>query len=350
MVEEMRREESPGAPPPGWTAVAWGLALFLGGFTLLNLAGDLVARGFDANLWWVDLRGLPSWVAAGLLWAAGILLAAFGLRPRMGRARAIITVAAVLPLLAFAVENVIVFYRLASSGAVKFGVPVPLSLLVALALAAILAGAWRCSRAGAPPTRRQALAAAATVAAALVGFPLLQMALFGTTDYRRPADAVVVLGARVYADGTPSLALADRVRTACDLHAAGLVPRIVLSGGPGDGPIHETEAMAVLAANLGVPAEAMVLDPQGLSTGATVWNTTAIFEREGWKRVIAVSHFYHLPRVKMAYGRAGWDVFTVPARETRVLRKLPYLIAREVVALWAYYAAGALGEPRPAEE
>ncbi len=54
-------------------------------------------------------------------------------------------------------------------------------------------------------------------------------------------------------------------------------------------------------------------------------------------RVLAVSHAYHLPRVKLAYRRQGWDVYTVPARETRTLRQMPFLTVREVAALWAYY-------------
>lgn len=35
------------------------------------------------------------------------------------------------------------------------------------------------------------------------------------------ADAVVVLGASVYADGTPSDILADRLEVACDLYKSG---------------------------------------------------------------------------------------------------------------------------------
>ena len=53
--------------------------------------------------------------------------------------------------------------------------------------------------------------------------------------------------------------------------------------------------------------------------------------------VLVISHAYHLPRVKLAYQRAGWDVFTVPARESYLLRQMPYNMAREVAALWVYY-------------
>jgi len=36
-----------------------GVALFFGLFSLLNLVGLLRTPGFDANVWWIDLRPLP---------------------------------------------------------------------------------------------------------------------------------------------------------------------------------------------------------------------------------------------------------------------------------------------------
>jgi len=59
--------------------LARGVALFLGAFTLLNLAGDLRVRGFDLNLWWIDLRFLPGDVADSFLFLCGLLLAWFAL-------------------------------------------------------------------------------------------------------------------------------------------------------------------------------------------------------------------------------------------------------------------------------
>jgi vancomycin permeability regulator SanA len=163
------------------------------------------------------------------------------------------------------------------------------------------------------------------------------MFFFGTTDYRRPADVVVVLGARTYADGTASQALSDRVKTAVELYKQGLVTRLVFSGGPGDGVISEPQAMRQVAMDAGVPEDAIVLDEAGLNTDATVRNTCAAFESLNARRVLAVSHAYHLPRVKLAYQRAGWEVRTVPARQSRRLRSEPVFVAREVVAIWAYY-------------
>jgi vancomycin permeability regulator SanA len=171
----------------------------------------------------------------------------------------------------------------------------------------------------------------------LILFPLAQIICFGNTDYRRPADVAVVFGARTYADGRPSDALADRVRTACQLYRDGLVKKLIFSGGPGDGAVHETEAMRHLAVRLGVKAEDILIDTAGLNTQATVKNTEAIFSQLGAHRILVVSHFYHLPRIKMAYLREGWDVYTVPAKESYYMRQTPYMMAREVAAMWVYY-------------
>ena len=101
--------------------------------------------------------------------------------------------------------------------------------------------------------------------------------------------------------------------------------------------------MRCLALRLGVRDADIVLDRQGLSTEATVRNTVRLFRELGVHRVLVVSHAYHLPRVKMAYQRAGWEVYTVPAEEHFVYPKMAFMVSREVVALWAYYLRPLVG-------
>lgn len=321
-----------------WRGFGRGLELFMGGFGLLNVLGELRYPGFDANLWWIDLRPMPTWGARAFLAFAALLLMAHAIRPRCGRRRRIVTASVILGLLAFALSNAIRFFVLMGRGGITAGCPVPFSLFVAAALAVILAAL--CRGPGCDAKRGRILAWATTGASAtmcLIGFPLAQMVCFGMTDYRRPADAAVVFGARVYADGRPSLALADRVRTGCALYRDGLVQKLILSGGPGDGATHETEAMRRFALALGVPSRDIVIDAEGVNTEATARHTAGLCASLGARRVLAVSHFYHLPRIKLAYQRQGWEVYAVPARQTRVLARLPRYMAREIAALWLYY-------------
>ena len=214
--------------------------------------------------------------------------------------------------------------------------------LVALALAFVGVVALRRERPAAGRRPWELVAGAFAFALCVVLFPLAQVLFFGTTDYRRPADAAVVFGAQVHDDGRISTSLRDRVATAVALYEDGLVDRLVMSGGQGTAPVHEAAAMRDLAVAMGVPPEAVLMDRGGLRTDATVRGTTAIFEREGLARVLAVSHFYHLARVKLAYQAAGWDVLTVPAAQSYVVPQTPRLVAREVPAFWVYYLRAVL--------
>ena len=87
----------------------------------------------------------------------------------------------------------------------------------------------------------------------------------------------------------------------------------------------------------GVPEAALLLDPEGLNTEATVLNSLPVLARLHAGRILVVSHFYHLPRIKLAYRREGREVFTVPSPQRRRLLGMPYYLAREVAALWVYY-------------
>jgi uncharacterized SAM-binding protein YcdF (DUF218 family) len=322
--------------------LARGFALFLSGFILLNQFLRLRSPGFDPNLWWVDLRLLPGSLGQALLAALAAALLAQAIRPAQSAWRRRGTVALVLLFCAFTLLNAVSFWRLLAQDAVSTRMPLPASLVFATVLGVIawdlLRGAQEVPRGWLPP-----FAVALGCAAAL---PVVQVFCFGKTDYRRPADAAVVFGARVYADGQLSDAVADRVRTAAQLYRQGWVKRLILSGGPGDGPIHETEAMRTMALGLGVPTAAIALDREGLNTAATVRNTTALAAQG---HVLAVSEFYHLPRIKLAYQRAGCEVFTVPARPANWLRDWPLnSVLREIPAFWSYYGRAFTDPPASA--
>jgi len=95
-------------------------------------------------------------------------------------------------------------------------------------------------------------------------------------------------------------------------------------------------AMRDLALQQGVPASAVLCDYQGVNTAATVRDTVPMLRARGLRRVIAVSDFYHLPRVKLAFASAGLDVLTVPARGGAWIKQTPFLIARDDAGFWVY--------------
>ena len=326
------------------TLLARGLAAALGLAALANTAFSLLAPAsfLDQNIWWIDCRPVPSWLANPILAVSGILLLSYAARPRMANSRQRATLAALGLLMAASVWNTVAYYGLLALGVISTTTPFPLSIAVVCLLAFL---SWAVLRSDTGPHRfprnrliRLSLMALAFTAVATL-FPLAQMFTFGLTDYRRPADAIIVLGAAVWPGNIPSHALHDRVSTGVALYDQGLAPILIFSGGPSDTPdiIHEVQAMRLLALQAGVPDSAIILDPDGINTAHTAQNCSRLFANHNIATALTVSHFYHLPRIKMAFQRQGLTVYTVPAHETRILLKLPYYLAREIAALWYYY-------------
>lgn len=317
------------------TSIARGIALFMAGFSLLNVLGSLRQRGFDANGWWIDFRPLPSKVGSIAVMLVGLFLAAWAIRPAMRPWRVIATLSLLLWLLAVAAMNTVTFYRLRARHEIVSPIPIPFSLLVMLVLLLIIRRAMR------RPSILHFPSSSFAFLFCLIAFPLGQIVAFGLTDYRRPADAILVLGARAYANGQPSEALEDRVLTALELYQQGLAPKLIFSGGPGDGKWSEPQVMRRFALDRGVPESAIVLDEKGLTTDASVHNAAGVLKDTGQRRILAVSHGWHLPRIKLRCQREGLTAYTVPADERgQMLKRTPFLVAREVAALWVYYLRG----------
>ncbi len=322
-------------------------ALAVGFFCILNVQGSLLVRDFDATLWLLDLRLLPHAVALLFVGLLGVALAFLGLGfaarfPRWARAARVLAGVGALVALA----NACVCWRVWAAGSSHSSFPVPFSLAVAAGLSA--AGLWCGEISGGRVARGAKLALGASGVG--VGAIFLQMTLFGLTDYRAPADVAVIYGARAFPDGHCSDALADRVEAGVGLYKQGLVPKLLMSGGPVDGAKpgetqDEPAAMKALAMRLGVPEEAILLDPEGVSTVATAENTAVLAREHRWRKVLIVSHFYHLSRAKLTMQRAGVtrqaQVRSVPASmRGRVSLKLPRFMLREVGAFLKDWGRG----------
>jgi len=335
---------APAAKTRHWlpAAVARGLALFVGGFTLLSVVGSMRSEALDANIWWVAVPFVPRLASAALLAAVGAAFVAYAVAPRMRAWRRWPTLALFALFAAVAVYNAVDFFLVWRAGDIAPRVPAPFSLVVAVLLAFVM---WAAARAPAPRRRRWAAAAVlvATAVVCVALFPLAQVLFFGTTDYRRDASIAVVFGAQVHANGAPSTSLRDRMDTAIGLYKDHLVKKVLVSGGVGDSGYNEALVMRDMAVKAGVAEEDVIVDSSGVNTEATVQNSIPFFGSEPHPRVLAVSQFYHLPRIKLAYQRAGFDVLTVPAGTSTRIRETPYLVAREIPAFWVYYLRAIFG-------
>lgn len=112
--------------------------------------------------------------------------------------------------------------------------------------------------------------------------------------------AIVVLGAKVGADGGPSAALARRVALGVRLFASGRAPLVVFSGGPTRAPWLSEAAVAATAARaLGLPQRAIVLEEHSRSTEE---NARFVAELLGSSAKIAiVTDDFHLARARWKF-------------------------------------------------
>lgn len=142
------------------------------------------------------------------------------------------------------------------------------------------------------------------------------------------ADAIVVLGASVYADGTPSDILADRLEVAADLYEAGAAPAIIVSGDDRDSHYNESDAMKAYCEALGVPQSAIFVDRAGYDTYDSIWRARNVY---GADSVIAVTQAYHLYRALSIAEGLGMQAWGVPADKGEYDNQAAYS-ARENVA------------------
>ncbi|MBU1219969.1 YdcF family protein [Myxococcota bacterium] len=310
-----------------------GTAVGLGAFALLNSVISLFNSSFNANWWWIHGYSISGvFLSLIILWASGVIFTRKFLNTEKTGWRVFVA----LPLGAISfltLANSFSFYYLWWSGQFRPSIFIPLSLGI------FIVSSYELYRALSDKneTSLPVISLVAGVGAFAILFPLAQVYMFGKSDYARKTDAVIVLGARVYADGTPSDALKDRVKTAVNLYKRGLARFIIMSGGPGDGSVHETLAMKTMAMKLGVPENVIIRDEKGLNTSGTVVGVQEIMKKYEIRTLLAVSHFYHLPRIKLEFARKSINVYTVPAKETYNLTKLHLYVAREIPALMFYW-------------
>lgn len=145
------------------------------------------------------------------------------------------------------------------------------------------------------------------------------------------APVALVLGAGLERDGSPTLALYDRVVIAVDLYKAGKVKKLLMSGDNRFINYNEPAAMKKLAVQLGVPAEDIVLDYAGRRTYDSCYRAKEIF---AVKQIIIVTQRFHLDRSIFLCDAMGVPSVGVVA-DRRVYQTLPWWELREALATTA---------------
>jgi SanA protein len=124
------------------------------------------------------------------------------------------------------------------------------------------------------------------------------------------AQAALVLGALVQADGRPSGMLEDRIRSAAALYRDGRVDKVLASGDHGRPDYDEVNAMRRELVALGVPDADIFTDHAGFATLDSVVRARKVFNV---RSVIVVTQPFHMPRALWLARRAGLTAYGLDA-------------------------------------
>jgi len=124
------------------------------------------------------------------------------------------------------------------------------------------------------------------------------------------ADCILVLGAHVREDSTPSLILRDRLERGIELYNMGASDRLLMSGDHGTTEYDEVNVMKKFAVDSGIPSKHVFMDHAGFSTYESLYRARDIFRA---KKIIIVTQEYHLYRALYIAERLGLDAWGVAA-------------------------------------
>lgn len=170
-------------------------------------------------------------------------------------------------------------------------------------------------------------AAAAFCLACLTVISIVRWSYRGLMDAPDRVDspqAIIVLGAALKADGTPSDALADRLVTGVRLFQENKAPRILVTGDDGKFHTDEVSVMRQYLIDRGVSSSSILVDGQGYRTYESCTRAKDIFSIE---RAIVVTQAFHMPRALYLCNNLGIqttgttsDLHTYKDRLKNVLR------------------------------
>lgn len=128
-------------------------------------------------------------------------------------------------------------------------------------------------------------------------------------------DCILVLGAAVRPDGTPSKALQARLDTGIRLYKAGAAKKLLLSGDNGQTNYNEVESMKDYVLAAGVPSEDIFLDHAGFSTYESMYRARDVFKV---KKPIIVTQKYHEYRALFTARMLGLHPIGVPCSTSTI--------------------------------
>lgn len=165
---------------------------------------------------------------------------------------------------------------------------------------------------------------------------------FGQADHATRADCIIVLGAAVRGS-QPSPVFEQRLQHGIDLYQRQLAPRLLFTGGYGDGKAHsEASIGAAYAQQHRVPATAILLEEKSRTTQQNLEEALKVMKAHGLQSAIIVSDPLHMKRAMMMAEDLGIhaDSSPTPTSMYRSFGAQAKFLLREVYFMHHYAVTG----------
>ena len=133
------------------------------------------------------------------------------------------------------------------------------------------------------------------------------------TDQSR-FDAIIVLGYPADSDGNPTPEQLARVTEAVHEYERDVATRIIMTGGAAHNRFVEAKVMARTAEAQGIPASAIMVEPEARDTIENACYSVRIMKEHGWDSAEVVSSASHLRRAALIFSRlpVKWRAHAAP--------------------------------------
>ncbi len=165
---------------------------------------------------------------------------------------------------------------------------------------------------------------------------------YGEQDGAARSDCIIVLGAAVQGT-TASPVFEERIRHGIGLYDAGYAPKLLFTGGFGDGQIHSESGMGrSIAIRHGVPATDILIEETSRTTHQNLFEARSLMRLHGMRSAIVVSDPLHMKRAMMMADGLGMAAASSPTPTSRyrsLRTKLGFLL-REIYFIHHYLVTG----------
>lgn len=152
--------------------------------------------------------------------------------------------------------------------------------------------------------------------------------IISAENYNEKADCIVILGAGVNPDGTPSLMLKERLDKGIQLYESGVSQKILISGDHRSKYYDEVNTMKSYCLKAGVSSKDIFMDHAGVSTYDSIYRAKEIF---GAEKIVVVTQKYHLYRAIFIAKNLGLKATGIVCDKV-VYRGQTYRNMREIIA------------------